>query len=502
MLGLDYLPEGSAVGLSSGLSSCVRPCICHSKFMLTRLILFIVLACLSSSLTAKPFATQPLNIVLITADDMNWDSVGCNGCEIPDITPHIDQLATEGILFREAHATIAVCLPVRATMHTGLYPIKSGARGFQPIREDVPTLNEVLNDAGYLISMLAKTPHYRPIEKFKVDYLVHANDLDVGRNPEKFAEHTRSFLAMAAKQGKPFFHHVNCQDPHRPFFWSGETSSEGTFPPASRLIQPEEVTVPDFLADLPEVRQEVADYFTCVHRLDECVGAVMKELKAAGHEQDTLIVFFGGDHGMAFPFAKANVYANSSRATLILRWPDVIPAGQIDDQHMVASIDIAPTLLEAAGLPPLPDIDGRSFLSIAKGRKQAGRDTVITMFHETHGKNKLEMRCVRSREAAYIWNAWSDGVHTYRAENMAGKSWQAMLKAAANDPEMKQRCEFYLKRIPQEYYRLDGDPVERRNLIDDPAYASEIQAKQQQLKAWLTQVNDPLLGQFQELTQE
>ncbi len=470
--------------------------------MLSRLLSIFALVCLSGFALVAPLNAKPLNIVLITADDMNWDSVGCNGSQIPDITPNIDRLATEGVLFREAHATIAVCLPVRATMHTGLYPANNGARGFEPIREDVSTLNEVLDDAGYLISMLAKTPHYRPIEKFRVDYLVHAEKLDVGRNPEKFAEHTRKFLTMAAEQDKPFFHHVNCQDPHRPFLWSGEEASEGTFPPASRLIQAEEVEVPAFLEDLPDVRQEVADYFTCVHRLDECVGAVMQELKAAGHDRDTLVVFFGGDHGMAFPFAKANVYANSSRATLILRWPGVIPAGQVDEEHLVATIDLMPTLLEAAELPLLDNIDGRSFLAIAKGTQQHGWDQVITMFHETHGKNQLEMRCLRSREAAYIWNAWSDGKRTYLAENMAGKSWQAMLDAAQTNPELQSRCDFYLKRVPQEYYRLDSDHAERNNLINDPAYAQEIHSKQQQLKAWLTEMNDPLLDQFQQLMKQ
>jgi len=465
--------------------------------MLPRLLLCLALVCLSNCSETRP--PPPLNIVLITADDLNWDSVGCNGCSIPDITPHIDRLAEEGILFREAHATVSVCLPVRATMHTGLYPARSGARGFQPIGEDIPTMNEALDEAGYLISMLAKTPHYKPIEKYRVDYLVHATELDVGRNPEKFAEHTRRFLAMAAEQDKPFFHHVNCQDPHRPFLWSGEVSNEGTFPEVRRVIRPEEVEVPPFLADLPEVRQEIADYFTCVHRLDECVGAVMSELKAAGRDRDTLVVFFGGDHGMAFPFAKANVYANSSRATLILRWPDVIPAGQVDESHLVASIDMAPTLLEAAGLPRLEGVDGRSFLSIARGGRQEGRGQVITVFHETHGERQLEMRCVRSREDAYIWNAWSDGEQTYRAENMAGQTWKAMLEASETDPAMKARCEFYLKRVPQEYYRLDGDPAERRNLIDDAHYAAEIAAKREQLERWLVGMNDPLLEQFREL---
>lgn len=441
---------------------------------------------------------SPLNLVLITADDMNWDSVGSNGCKVRDITPNLDRLATQGMLFREAHATVPVCQPVRATMSTGLYPIHSGCRGFEPIRAEVRTFNEVLHDAGYLISMMGKNPHYQPAAKWCVDYEVKADELKVGRSPEKFAEHTRRFLKMAKEQGKPFFHHVNAQDPHRPFLWSGEKQGgEGEFPGVSRVIKPEEVEVPAFLEDLPQVRQEVADYFTCVHRLDEVVGAVMRELEAAGVADNTLVLFFGGDHGMAFPFGKANVYAASSRATLILRWPGTIPAGKADHEHMVSTIDFAPTLLEAAGLPKLENIDGRSFLPIAKGGKQEGRDRVFTVFHRNSGNLSLEMRCVRTREAAYIWNAWSDGTSRYQAENMSGRSWKAMLEASKSDPRMRERCDYYLFRRPEEFYVMDKDQAERSNLIDDPGKASKVEEMRKVLAGWMKQNQDPLLEAFE-----
>ena len=439
----------------------------------------------------------PLNLVLITADDMNWDSTGCNGSKVPGITPHIDRLASQGVLFRQAHATVPVCQPVRATMATGLYPHRSGCRGFGPIREDVRTVNEVLHDAGYLISMMGKIPHYQPAAKWCVDYEVKAADLDVGRNPEKFAEHTRRFLKMAKDQGKPFFHHVNCQDPHRPFSWSGENSGgEGKFPGVTRVIRPDEVEVPEFLEDLPEVRQEVADYYTCVHRLDRTVGAVLRELDEAGVADNTLVMFFGGDHGMAFPFAKANVYAASSRATLIMRWPGEIPAGKTDDVHLVSTIDFAPTLLQAAALPMLDGVDGRSFLPVAKGGSQEGRHRVFTVFHETFGGRPLEMRCVRTRDAAYIWNAWSDGKAEYRAENMAGRSWKAMLAAAESDPEMRERCNYYLFRTPEEFYLPDDVPSERDNRIAEPAVAPEVAKMRKQLATWMMDSGDPLLEAF------
>ncbi|MFO8026194.1 MAG: sulfatase [Opitutales bacterium] len=455
---------------------------------------------LLTTLFAGCALAAPLNIVLITADDMNWDSTGVTGSMVPDITPNIDRLASEGILMTQAHATIPVCQPVRASMHTGLYPNRSGARGFGPIQDDVRTINEVMHDSGYLISMLAKVPHYEPIEKWCLDYMVSAKALDVGRSPEKFGRHTRHFLDMAADLERPFFHHVNGQDPHRPFNWGGEDSGhEGIFPGVNREISPDEVTVPGFLEKLPEVRQEVADYYTCVHRFDELVGRVLAEIDAAGLRDNTLVMLYMGDHGMAFPFAKSNLYAAGTRGTLIMRWPGEIPPGEVDHEHMVSTIDFAPTLLEAAGLPPLEGIDGRSFLAIAKGGSQSGRDRVMTVYHEVYGGKLYEMRAIRTHGDAYIWNAWSDGEKQYRAENMSGATWAAMVEAGKEDPGIRDRCQYYLYRSPEEFFLVDEDPFERNNRIDDPEYAEPVAEMRGQLLDWMEQINDPLLEEFRAL---
>lgn len=463
--------------------------------MKARISSFVLLFLLCGSALAAP-----LNIVLITADDMNWDSTGVTGSTVPDVTPNIDRLASEGILMTQAHATIPVCQPVRATMHTGLYPNRSGGRGFGPIREEVRTINEVMKDSGYLMSMLAKLPHYEPIEKWCLDYMVSAKVLDVGRNPEKFGRHTRIFIDIAKDLERPFFHHVNGQDPHRPFNWDGEDSGhEGTYPGVSREIRADEVTVPGFLEQLPEVRQEVADYYTCVHRFDELVGRVLGEIEAAGMRDNTLVMLYAGDHGMAFPFAKSNLYAAGTRGTLIMRWPGEIPAGQVDHHHMVSTIDFAPTLLEAAGLPMIEGMDGRSFLEIAQGGSQDGRDRVFTVYHEVYGGALYETRAIRTRDAAYIWNAWSDGEKQYRAENMSGATWAAMVEAGKDNPEIRARCQYYLYRKPEEFFRIDEDAYERDNLIDDPNYTERMIDLRGQLLAWMEQVEDPLLDEFCDL---
>ena len=287
--------------------------------------LFVLLLVLSGHLVpaAEPPAKR-LNILFFTADDMNFDSSGVYGGPIEDLTPNVDRLAAESLRFQYAYSTIAVCQPVRQTMQCGLYPHRSGSMGFYPIKPEVRSLNEQLHDAGYLISMFGKGPHHLPKEKFCVDV---GND-EISRHPSKLAEATRQFLRMARAQGRPFFHNVNCYDPHRPFIGIKGTNDLAGGEPPSRWIKPEEITqVPGFLENLPEIYRELAGYYTNVRRLDDALGAVLRVLEEEGFADHTLVMFYAGDHGMSFPFAKSNDYENSSRGALIIRWPGVTKPG-------------------------------------------------------------------------------------------------------------------------------------------------------------------------------
>jgi N-sulfoglucosamine sulfohydrolase len=438
-------------------------------------------------------AAPPLNILFFTADDMNYDSAGCYGCPIKDLTPNVDRLATEGIRFHYAYSTVAVCQPVRQIMQTGLFPHRNGSMGFFPIKPEVRTLNQQLHDAGYLISMFGKGRHHLPTEKFCVD----TADDRISRHPTQLAAATRKFLKMAREQRRPFFHNVNCYDPHRPFIGiNGPGDLAGGEPP-SRWIKPDEITaVPGFLENLPEIRRELAGYYTNVRRLDDALGAVLGVLKEEGFADNTLVMFYGGDHGMSFPFAKSNDYENSSRGGLIVRWPGVVKPGGVDRDHLVSTLDFTPTLLEAAGLPPIPGIDGRSFLPALKGEKMAGWDRVFTFYNAAFGNRWLPMRCVRTKDCAYIWNAWSDGKREYQTENMAGLTWKAMLAAAATNPDIKARTEFYLYRVPEEFYDLTNDRCERTNLIGDLTRQAEIEAMRQELLALMRRTGDPFTEAF------
>ena len=447
---------------------------------------------------------QRLNVLLITADDMNYDSPGITGCRVSSITPNLDRLASQGLRFVHAHVTIAVCQPSRSVLMTGRYPHRNGAMGFEAIREDVPTLQESLRAAGYLNGIFAKNKHLAPKSKFCWDVDIGGDALGHGRDPALYYKYAKAFFQQAKDAGKPFFLMANSQDPHRPFAGSaqekqaGERDNDPPWPKASRYYKPDEVTIPGFLPDLPDVRKEVAEYFTSVHRCDETVGEILRALDETGLADGTVVMFLS-DNGMAFPFAKTNCYLASTRTPWIVRWPGQTKPNTVDNEHMISGIDYMATILEAAGLPQVEGMDGRSFVPVLKGEPQGDRDLVHTVFNQTAGKQDFPMRCVQSKRFGYIFNAWSDGKTVFKNESQTGLTFDAMKKAAESNPQIAARVDFFLKRVPEEFYDFEKDPCALKNLIDDPRYAERINELRARLRKTMESTKDPLLAEFMKL---
>jgi N-sulfoglucosamine sulfohydrolase len=445
---------------------------------------------------------EPLNVLLITADDLNYDSVGCYGCEIPNITPNIDRLATEGRLFNHGYVNIAVCQPCRQSIMTGRYPHNNGAPGFDPISPEVPTLQEELNAAGYLNAILGKEKHLQPMERYCWDYCKTEGDLcsglGIGRDPELYYQFTAEFLAKAKEEGKPFFLMANSHDPYRPFAGSDqELRAWGRdLPKFTREITTDDVTVPDFLFDLPEVRLEIAEYYTSVHRCDQSVGAVLKALDESEYRENTLVLFIS-DNGISVPFAKSNCYLNSNKTPWIIRWPDHVQPGGVDNEHFVSGIDYMPTILQAIGLPETPGMDGRSFLPLINDEQQEQREVVFTEFHKIFARIEYPMRSVQDATYGYIVNFWADGEKQIRGDALSGRTFQAMREAAASNDTMAERMDLFQHRVPEELYDYSVDPDGLVNLIDNPDLQQEIQRLKELLHAEMQRTDDPLLRDFE-----
>ena len=452
--------------------------------------------------------TRP-NVLVITVDDMNWDSVGVYGAAIPDITPNIDRLAAEGLRFEHGHVTIAICQPTRAVWMTGRYPHNSGALGFEPIRPDVPTLPEALLAAGYRTGVMAKHGHMLPSRPEAWTEIVPASELQNGRNPDLYHARALAFMRASVAADQPFFLVANSQDPHRPFAASAAearqrvTDSEavnhqygGGFPEVELAYDPATVPVPDFLPDLPDIRRELAEYYTSVHRADATTGAVLRALDDAGLADRTLVMFLS-DHGIAVPFAKTNVWLDSTKTPWIVRWPGVVQANAIDDRHVIAGVDLAATLLDAVGLDTLPGADGRSFLAVIRGEMQAGWDDAFTHMNSTIAPEWFGMRSIVGRRFGYIYNAWADGEREFFNNSMRGLTFPAMQAAAPDDPAIAARVDHLLYRTQEELYDYSRDPHALRNLAHDAEYADLLVSHRRRMLEQMRATNDPELAGYE-----
>ena len=473
-------------------------------------------------------AAEPkrLNVLFITADDMNYDTPGVFGCKVPDITPNIDRLAGEGLRFRHAHVTVAVCQPSRECLMTGRYPHRNGATGFYPVRPDVPTLQESLKTGGYHLGILGKVTHLRPVEKFPWDFQHDQPELGMGRNPAIYYRYTKEFFQQAKDAGKPFFLMANSHDPHRPFAGSegGKASGKGgggkkraeksaapadeadtgasrSYPPPSRIYSPGEITVPGFLPDLPEVRAEMAQYYSSAHRCDQTVGEVLRALKESGLDETTLVMFLS-DNGISQPFAKSNCYLASTRTPWIVRWPGKVRAGVVDEEDFISGIDYMPTILDAAGLAPPAGMDGRTFLPLLSGGNQDGRDRAFTCYNDTSGGAHYPMRCLQTRRSGYIFNAWSDGQTAYRSEPMGGMAYRAMQQAAKTEKAVADRVEMLVRRVPEEFYDFQADPDALHNRAADAKHKDEICRMRADLLAWMQRTEDPVADRYRKFLSE
>ncbi|MEP3482236.1 MAG: sulfatase [Fuerstiella sp.] len=452
-------------------------------------------------------ASDRPNILLITADDLNWDSLGCFGNQLNGVSPNLDKLASQGLRFEHAYVTIAICQPCRASIMTGRYPHRSGALGFDHINPDIPTAPEALRQSGYYTAAIGKAVHTIPSRHdtaFDETYDMH--ELGYGRSPRRYRETTSAAIAKAAVGGKPFFLNVNMHDPHRPFAGAAQEKRDKNpelwkdVPHVADPYQPDEIPLPGFLPDLPKVRVEMAEYFTSVRRCDAIIGEVLKVLDDSGQADNTVVIFLS-DHGIAVPFAKTNCWMQSNRTPLIVRWPGKTSSGEIVSQTMVNSIDLPSTILDIAGLENLEGADGRSFRGLLDpdvDGEGVGRERVFVHLNYPFSRKSFAMRGIISMDHGYIWNGWADEKTKFSNESMSGLTFAAMSKAGKQDSVIAGRVHHYLYRCPEELYDYKNDPNALKNRIDLPDAAVEVGKGRSELLRHMQQTDDPQRKNYQD----
>jgi arylsulfatase A-like enzyme len=383
-------------------------------------------------------------------------------------TPHIQKLAEQGVLFRQAFCANPTCSPSRAALLTGQWPHTNGMiglahRGFA-LRDDGLHIAHTLRRAGYTTAV-AGQQHVGRYQGGVEQVRDLGYDHVLGTNPGDAGEVTRAAVEfLNQRHTQPFFLSVGYFDTHR------------SFPVAE--VEPGYVRPPAPLPDTPEVRQDMAAFLTSARRLDDSMGQVLAALDQTGLAADTLVICTT-DHGIAFPFMKCNLTDHGLGVMLIMRGPGGFAGGKVIDA-MVSQVDIFPTLCECLGLPRPERLQGVSILPLVRGEATTIREEV---FAEVNYHAAYEpMRCVRTTRWKYI----------RRFDPRPGPVLANCDDCPSKDVLL---ASGWKNRAPAEeaLYDLVFDPNESNNLAGQAAHADVLRDMRGRLEKWMRQTDDPLL---------
>jgi N-sulfoglucosamine sulfohydrolase len=431
----------------------------------------------------------PRNVLLIVADDQGRD-LGAYGVAVR--TPHLDGLAARGTLYTQAFATVSSCSPSRSVIYSGLYSHSNGMYGLahdihnQQYFPSVRTLPQLLKSAGYATALVGKK-HILPDSSLPFDAEL-APEQPGNRDVAFMAEEARKFIA--ATGDRPFLVIFGFSDPHRAAENFGNTR---TWPSVPRITyDPKKITVPAHLPDAPEVRQDLAEYYESISRLDSGVGLLLEALEKTGHASDTLIIYLS-DNGRPFPGAKTTLYDAGIHLPLIV-WSPMQGRRGVKNEAMVSWIDIMPTILDWTGVPPPKQypLPGRSLLPILDQSHPSGWERVFAShaFHEV--QQYYPMRALRTRQYKYIANLAAALPFPIAGDVVSSATWHA-IEAKPSIGLGRRSLDVYLHRPPEELYDLGKDPDELNNLANDPAHREVMDRMRSQMRKFQGETRDPWL---------
>jgi N-sulfoglucosamine sulfohydrolase len=489
------------------------------------------------------------NILLVFADDWGRYASCYRGLDgrpgLNDVvsTPAVDRLAREGVLFRNAFVSAPSCTPCRSALLAGRHFFQCGRGSIlrNAVWDDaIPSFPLLLEQAGYRIGKSYKvwspgTPRDAPFGCQRRAFE------KAGGLPNGFSEAATGMVAAGrtldearttiVSQVRDNFRAFLAEGGDAPWlFFCGPTTTHRTWVKGSGKalwgIDPDALRgrMPAFLPDVPEVREDVADYLGEVQAVDAYVGALVAEVEAAGLLDRTLIVT-SGDHGMpGVPAGKCELHDHGTAVALVARVPGGRPGRIVDD--FVSLPDLAPTFLEIGGVPRPEGMAARSLLpllrSSADGQIDPARTFVITG-RERHvdtardGNLPYPMRAIRTADHLYIRNFAPDRLpmgrpgiaaagtavdaavlerDTFAAyPDMDASPTKAWLVRHGAEPAWRWLFDYaFAPRPAEELYDLRTDPDQIRNLAADPAYAAARRDLAARLDTVLREAGDPRLS--------
>jgi len=449
-------------------------------------------------------AARRPNILFAIADDQSWLHTSIAGDKVVK-TPAFDRVAKMGVLFTSAFSASPGCAPSRAAILTGRVPWQLEEAGTHAslFPKKFEVYPDILEAAGYFVGLTGKGagPCNWKDAGWKRNPAGPAFDERTapvkykGISNNDYAGNFEEFLKAKPKD-KPFAFWCGFHEPHRAY-------DKGSGVRSGKRI--EDVVVPPFLPDAPEVRSDILDYYVEIEHLDHHLGRMLDLLEKRGELENTLVVITA-DNGMPFPKSKATMYEYGIHMPLAVAWPAVCKGGRkVDD--LISFTDFAPTFLEAAGIPAPRPMTGRSFLNVLKasgsGRVDPARSWVVSG-RERHSHARFDnlgypTRALRTHEYLYIKNfkpeLWPAGDPELFADIDNGPTKQYMMEHR-NDPEVKPLFDAAFGKHPaDELFDIRTDPGCMKNLAGSPAYAAVVKKLRTQLEKTLTAQKDPrILG--------
>ncbi|TVR12377.1 MAG: hypothetical protein EA401_09160, partial [Planctomycetota bacterium] len=388
-------------------------------------------------------------------------------------TPHLDQLAAEGLRASHAFTHCPVCAPSRSGLVTGCYPYSIGSHQMRSTLLDPPPLfTRALKEAGYQVSWPGKT------------------DFNFELRPEEISDQ-RDWMREGFPSNGPWFCYANLFQTHESNMWP-EPDGEGQRwcqihrenLPRSQRCDPASLQIPPYLPDCPEVREDLARHHDNVRVLDQEIGTILAQLEASG-QADNTIVIFAVDHGAGILRGKRWCYDLGVHMPLIIRAPGRLAPGTVH-QDLVAWVDLAPQILRWADCDPLPQFQGQAFLDAEQPREFCfgGRDRMDEQFDR--------IRFARSSRYLYIRNyhpelPWAQRNH-YMERMPSMQAWRRLHAAGQLTPQ--QAAWFAPEKPAEEFYDCDADPWQLDNRMADPSLAAEIQRHRAALDEHLSSVGD------------
>jgi arylsulfatase A-like enzyme len=427
------------------------------------------------------------NVILIIGDDISWDDFGCYG-NTSARTPHTDRLARNGILFTNAYLTASSCSPSRSSIVTGRYPHNNGAASelHRPIASNIPRFPALLRAQGYYTVLSGKNHMSQEKPPAGVAALPEPFEVvDAGQVEGNHGAHGRWVDHLQKRpKDRPFFFWFASLDAHRA--WDADSEwDEAAYGPKH---DPAKVKVPPFLIDDAGTRDDLASHANEVTRLDHFVGRVVAELESQGVLKNTLL-FVPADNGRPLPRAKTRLHDSGMKAPLVAHWPAGIQRAGSATKSLVSSIDLAPTILEVAGVSAPETFQGVSLRPLFADPAAQVRRLAFSE-HNWHDY-EANARSVRDGEYLYILNLRPKMPWQGPADSVRSPSHAALqLAETAGKLSSAQQDVFLAPRPAEELYRTTDDPDQLQNLVENPRHADAVRRLRAIMRQWRDETAD------------